>query len=528
MAFQLRLMQISPPIYWLIISTALVLSGGLTVAWRSVRRRRLAGETAVTPQSWIERWWQTATHLWRHDIRTNDRLASQIIISMAALFISLSIGYAYGNISLVDGWQLVTWGTTVLLLVAALLPSAAWPRPANVPWRWLIGIAVVGLLLRLPFLDRIPGGLHVDEMGVAGYTMRHIFGLTDLSVNPFHTANSSQPALYNYIIRLSFALFGYTFTALRGVSSVVGVGGILATYWLVSQLESRRTALITAVLMTTYHFHIHWSRIGLNNNWDTLWVPLVLATLTWGYRNRWSGGAVMAGLALGLSQYFYAGSKIVLFILPFLFYKLWQETPSYRQMGIHVSKMGITAVVVGAPITIFALMVPEVYFERSRVVWGWSQPAIQATIGQVDYGRYLWHQIWRNVGAFTTVPEVTGFYGPGVPYLIGLAAPLFVVGVLWFFWQRQWIPLVWLFFALLFGGILISGAPSSSHHVVMIPVICWATAVPINSLWQRGNWRLALAILALIMATDLFFYFGIYVPNGPRDLFNQLPPPPSY
>ena len=101
-----------------------------------------------------------------------------------------------------------------------------------------------------------------------------------------------------------------------------------------------------------------------------------------------------------------------------------------------------------------------------------------------------------------------------------------MIGILWFFWKRQWVPLAWLFFALLFGGILLGGAPSSSHHVVMIPVICWATAVPISALWENGRWRLALFIIIAIVLTDLIFYFGIYVPSEPRDLFHELPLPP--
>lgn len=519
-------MQISATQYWILIAIALILSACITWLWRTVRRRRLAGETAVTPPSWIEMWWQSGRAVWQQEVRNNDSATIQVIIALAAILISLSIGYGYGTISLVTGWQLWTWGISCLILVIALMPHRRLPLPQAIPWRWLAGLLIVAFLLRFPLLDTIPGGLHIDEKGVAGYSMRHVFPAGSFTINPFHTASNSQPALFNYLVRLSFALFGYNFTALRGISAVVGSLAVLATYFAVAELDNRRTGLITAVIMTTYHYHIQWSRLGLNNIWDTLWVPLVLAFFTFGYRRGWSGGAVLAGVALGLSQYFYAGSKTVLFVLPFLLWKLWKEEGDSHRMVIHAGKMGATAVAIGAPITLFALLKPDLFFQRSRVVWGWSVPTITATLGEVDYGRYLWHQIYRNVGSFTTIPEVTGFYGPGVPYLIGVAAPLFVIGVLWFVWKRQWIPLLWLFFALLFGGFLLSGAPSSSHHVVMIPVICWATAVPLNALWQSGRWRLAIALILLIVATDLFFYFGIYVPRGPRDLFHELPEPP--
>ncbi len=519
-------MRISSTQYWIIISIALILGAILTFAWRTVRRRRMAGEVPFTPPSWIENWWQSSIRLWREDIRQNDAAMIQFIITLAGVLISMSIGFVYGTVSLVTGWQLWTWGITALVVIIALIPQEKIPLPQSVPWRWLLVLIIAAVLLRITFLDTVPGGLHIDERGTAGYTMRHIFPEDNLTINPFHTATNSQPALLNYMLRLSFTLFGYNFTALRGLSAIAGMFSVIATYFAVAVFDTRRTALITAVLLTAYHYHIQWSRIGLNNIWDTLWVPLVLAAFAYGYRRNWSGGAVIAGAALGLSQYFYAGSKTVLFVLPFLLWMMWKETPSYQKMLIHFGKMTAVAITIGAPITFFAFMRPGLFFERSRVVWGWSVPAITATLGEVDYGRYLWHQIYRNFGSFTTVPEVTGFYGPGVPYLIGIAAPIFVIGILWFIWKKQWIPLTWLFFALLFGGILLGGAPSSSHHVVMIPAICWATAVPISALWESGRWRLALFIIVVIVLTDLIFYFGIYVPNEPRDLFHELPLPP--
>jgi hypothetical protein len=70
---------------------------------------------------------------------------------------------------------------------------------------------------------------------------------------------------------------------------------------------------------------------------------------------------------------------------------------------------------------------------------------------------------------------------------------------------------------------LLTGNPSSSHYVVSIPAICWLTAVPLGWLTQKGYWRHAVIIAALVIVTDLVFYFGVYVPGDPRDL--QLPFP---
>jgi 4-amino-4-deoxy-L-arabinose transferase-like glycosyltransferase len=511
---------ITRAIYWTAVTAAIILAAVLTVVWRIVRQRNLVGETAVSPSTI---WWQAGRDLWQQNVQQNDQHMMQLMVALACALVSISLGYTYARTSWVDGWQLWTWLITVIVLVATLIPNGIQLDFSLATLRWPLLFLLGAWVLRLPFLSSIPGGLHVDEMGVAGYAALHVLPPEAQTINPFHTGAASQPALYHYLIRLFIAIFGYNIPGLRISSALVGGVAVLATYFAVKQFANKRTALLTAAIMMTYHYHIHWSRLALNNIWDTLWVPLIVGVLAWGYRKNWSGGAVISGLALGLAQYFYAGSKIAVFIVPILLWMLYRENRDRAKLLVHGGKLALTAVTVAAPITFFALLVPDTYFERSRIVFGWQPDAIIHAVGDLDYGAYLWHQIWRNFGAFTTVPEITGFYGPGVPLLIGVAAPLFVIGVLWAFWKRQWMPLLWMLFTLFFGGIMLTGAPSSSHLAVSIPAICWLTAVPLNWLWQKGHWKLVLLLLAAIMLTDLIFYFGVYVPSDPRDLFNRIP-----
>lgn len=524
------IMVVSPELYWSVVIIATLLAAAITLIWRAQRRRQageqLAMKGATLSPTFGERWLQAARQLWREDIRAEERHRMQVAVSLACVFISLSIGYSYARIAWIDGWQLWTWALCVIILVVALWPANEWPRSHLSEWKVVLALGAIALLLRLLLLEMVPGGLHVDEMGVADFAARHVFPPGNQTINPFHTGAASQPALYHYLIRLSFALFGYSIWGLRVGSVVAGTLAVLATYAVVAVWQDRRTALLAAAVMATYHYHIHWSRLGLNNVWDTLWVPLILAAFTWGWQRQWSGGAVIAGLALGLSQYFYAGSKVGIFLLAYAVYVLYRRTPDQRRLLIHGGKLLVTAATVAAPIALFAMLMPEVYFQRSRIVFGWQYGAIIEAVGEYNLGQYLWQQIWRNAGAFTAVPEITGFYGPDVPFLIGLAAPLFVIGFLWSLWQHRWLPVLWVLLTILFGGIMLTGAPSSSHFVVVIPAICWLTAVPLGWLWQRGHWKTALLLLAAIMATDLIFYFGIYVLRPPRDLFNPMPPWP--
>jgi 4-amino-4-deoxy-L-arabinose transferase-like glycosyltransferase len=507
-------------IYWTAVSSALILAAVIAGTWHYVRVRQ---DAAVSITAYVQQWWLALKTVWLTQVRPNEQHKMQIIVGATGMIISISLGYIFAGSSFVDGWQLWTWLVTIIVLIAALVPFSFRPKIKVAVWHIPLALTIISLALRIFSLDTIPGGLHVDEMGVAGFAALHVYPPDGLTINPFHTGASSQPALYHNLIRLSFLIFGYSIEGLRITSVIAGALSVIATYVLVHVFANRRTALITAVILTTYHYHLHWSRIGLNNIWDTLWVPLILAFLVWGYRKNWSGGAALAGLALGLSQYFYAGNKISFFLLPFVLIMMYRENPDRPRMIVHVGKMVVTAVTVAAPITLFAFIRPDIFFDRSRVVFGWKPDAIIAAVGDYSIGEYLWQQIWRNFGAYTSVPEITGFYGPGVPYLIGAAAPLFIIGVLWALWTRQWIPLLWIFFTTVFGGILLSGAPSSSHYVVSIPAICWLTAVPITWLWENGRWRLAIFLIGAIIITDLGFYFGIYVPSEPRDLFNAIP-----
>ncbi|MCI0399423.1 MAG: glycosyltransferase family 39 protein [Chloroflexi bacterium] len=470
--------------------------------------------------------------LWKERPEVREPEAMQVIVALAGALVSLLIGYAYARVDWVTGWQLWTWLVTVIVVAAVLLSGAG--RPPLAPgrhWWWLAALLLAAFVLRAALLEIIPGGLHVDEYGVADFSLRHIFYQPLQTINPFRTGPASQPILYHYLVRLFLAVAGQSITGLRLSSAVAGALGVLATWAMVAVFDNRRTAVFAAVLMAGYHFHLHWSRIGLNNIWDTLWAPLMLAAFAWGWRRRWSGGAVLAGLALGFSQYFYAGSRLGALLLAVVLFQLWREQPleerDARRLLVHGGKLGLMAVCVAAPLFLFALREPGPFFNRAGVAFGWRPETMVMVTGNPPRPlAYAWYQLWRSAGAFVAVPDVTGFYGPNVPLLIGLAAPLFVIGLLWAIYKGYTLPVLWVALTVLLGGVLLADPPGSSHYVVVIPAICWLVAMPLNWLAENGQRRLAILFLVAIVLTDLAFYFGVYVPSHPRDLIHPFPPWP--
>jgi len=519
-------MRLEPPLIVLAAVGALAAAAGLTRRFSRGRQLSLAVPASLQAiPAGIGRWRGAASDAWQ-EARADDKKMMQVFIGLACIGITASVSYLSMPHLWVSGWQLWTWLVCVVIVVAGLLSWGS--RPAmHVPYaRYLLVLMALAAVLRVLALESVPGLLHVDELGSADFPMRHIFPGNGTTINPFVTGNASQPVMYLYLMRLSIAVFGYSISGIRITSAIAGTMAVLATYSTVAIFQDRRTALMSAAIMAAYHYHIHWSRIALNNVWDTLWVPMMLACFAWGWRKDWSGGAVLAGAAAGLSQYFYSGSKIGLILLVYVAARLYQEERDRRRLIVHGGKFLVSAAAIAAPIAIFAMTNPETYFMRTREVLGWQEVAVVSAVGEVNLWRYFWHQVWHNFGAFTSIPEITGFYGPGVPFVIGLAAPLFVVGFFWSVWRRRFLPVLWIISTILFGGFMLGGSPSSSHYVVSIPAVCWLVAVPLNWLWERGRWRYACLALIVIVATDLIFYLGVYVPSPPRDLIFPIPPLP--
>ncbi len=448
------------------------------------------------------------------ETQSNDLMAFRIALAVSALAVSVSLGVR-DDILMTAGWELWVWAGCVGLALAALLPGGAWPLRLQRAHAWVLLPLAFAFALRVAHLGTIPHGLHSDEVATADFTMRYVFPEPRSSVYPFRSGPYSQPALFYYLIHLSLQLAGRNPFGLRLPSVLAGVAAVAATYSLVNVWSNRKTALIAAILMAAYHYHVHWSRLALNNIWDTLWIPLVLSCVAWGWKSRWRGGAVLGGLALGLSQYFYIGTRIAIVLLAYVVYRMWREDRDARRWIVHVGTIGVMAAVVAAPLYVFAFKHPGPFLERVRVNWAWT-PDMVARFGSglPAILRMGWDQAWRAFAGFVSLPETTGFYGPGVPFLIGLAGPIFIAGILWALRRRIYLPVLWVLTTAVLAGFFSLGTPASSHFISVIPAAVWLMAIPIATLDEFHHPRIAWALVALILAVDLYFYFGVYVPGG--------------
>ena len=460
------------------------------------------------------------------EIRRDELKLLRLVVILACLLFSASLGAANVHADMVPLWVPVTWLACVAV-VSVALASPAKPRLELTRSDLLLLIPLtIALVTRAAFLESVPSGLHTDEANTATFTLHYITPSAASSYYPLRTGPDTQPTLFYYLVRFSLDLFGNSIAALRAPSVLAGVLAVAATYALIAVWQDRKTALMAALLLSTYHYHLHWSRLALNNIWDTLWVPLILLALIWGYRRSWSGGALLAGLAIGFSQYFYVGSRVALLLVPWVLYQMWTQDGDRRKLLIHAGKMVMAALVVALPLALFSLANPDIVLERAQLNYTWV-PAAVSRFGQSGWAllRMAAEQAWLTFAGLTVLPDRSAFYGPGVPFLLGLSGVFFVVGLLWSVFRRQYLPLVWIAATLFFAAFLIPGPPHTSHTIAAVPALIWIVALPLRDLARLGKPRLAWTLLVVLMLTDLAVYIAILGTGGGEPAFS-LPFPP--
>ncbi len=469
---------------------------------------------------------QFVIELWRQ-IWLTDQRAVQVVTAMAAMLASAFIGAVYAFFPFVSVYPILFWLLSVGVCFGMLYPvkGPGWTRD-NRLWLGLAGLLFISFLLRVIKLNSFPPGFHADESGTVDFALRHVFHpeIPGETINPFRTGTDSQPVLYAYVLYASMRMAGYTFAGARLSSVIAGALAVPAVFMLVNELAGRRMAWLSAILMAVYHYHIHWSRIALNNIWGTLLMPLALGFFLFGWRKGWAGGALVAGLCLGLSAYFYAGGYVVIFLMFILIWQTWRQTKNRLSLGIYAGKMLVQALVVALPLMAYASLFPDSFLDRSRVIAAWKPLAIEVTVGKPDaYWDFFVFQLIHSFGAYNFYSDVSGFYAPDIPFLIGVASLLFLLGFVWALYKKQFFPVTWVALVTVLGGFMVVGPPASSHYIAVIPAICWLAAIPLDWLFENKHPYWAYFLLAAIILLDLYFYFVVYAAHPSGDLTVPFP-----
>lgn len=344
--------------------------------------------------------------------------------------------------------------------------------------------------------------------------------------NPFATSWLTNPTLPLFLLALPIQLFGQTVFGVRVLSAVVGAVTVAATYVAGSRLWERKVGVIATVILGGSHLHVHYSRLGMSNAWDPLWVllalGLVIAAARRGTRKWW----LAAGLAMGLSAYFYTASHLLPFMLvAILFYFLLMDRERLWLQGRHMVAAGALALVVALPILVYYNSHPGVFMERANVLGifrnGWLTQ--EAAAGR-SVPALLSDQFWRAALAFHYSVDTSSSYNPGIPLLRFWPAVFLALGIGVAVSRLRRLQesalLIWLGVTVVFGGALLVDPPASHRLLVAAPAVALLAAIGLTWTWRqllaaapalrRHSLALVAMMAVLIMAGDVVFYFGTY------------------
>lgn len=421
------------------------------------------------------------------------------------------------------------------VVVGAYQPE---PAPAHRPrgrawWAELLLVAVltfIALQLRLIGLEQWPTTLAGDEGSAGLAAVEFVQGQSD---NLFTTGWFSFPSFYFAVQALGIQLWGQTIAGLRITAAVAGGLTIPAVYWLGRQTFGRMTGLGAAVLLAGSHFHIHFSRIGLNNIWDGLFIALILSTLWQGWQTGRRSWFLWCGFLLGLSQYFYVSARVFpLLVLVWALWAGWVERDRWRRNLPSLSLAALLALVIYLPLALYFVAHPDIFqapLQRVTIFEWWLDN--EATRLGVSPVWVVLNQIRLSLLGLTH-EALRMWYTPEMPLLRWPASWLFWLGVFLLLLRRE---LRGLLLGLPLATAVLLGAfsqdtPAAQRFVVVSVLAVLITAVPLGLLvdwvkqkgetWRRSATAVGLAIVLFVAMADVQFYFGelytFYTLGGPN------------
>jgi hypothetical protein len=478
-------------------------------------------------------------------------LVAMILLTLVNLLSTAVVSAHVQFALLVVGVVCIPWG----LMQPETLPVRSWRWPMVL----LLGIILLGFGLRLVSLGELVP-YFVDEGNFAAHVnlLRADGGLKPL-LHPF-SSFIAFPWIYPYLQWWTAdGMLGRNLDGLRLVSVFFGTLTIPALYLLARQLVDQSTALLAALLLAVFPPHLAFSRLGMNNIADPLFGTLALAFLVRSWQRQDTRNLVLAGVMLGLTQYFYEGGRLVfpaVMIAGVGWYGLHRPLP-LKQMLRRLWRTFILAVTqlrLTRPLKhLFTenrrlLLVALVFMLPLYITWIWhnfpltprltiagvgsAQDQFTIQLSKQNFG--LVRQIITPFLVYVHVPEelfntsgnppmfILWYYGSRLPMVMPWLVPFFLLGLLTLVWHPRRPAILALGAILLtsLGAILISNNAIYSRYVVIFPLVVLLVAVGVRVAlsWllasRLGRWlpRLMVGLGLLTAVLQVHYYYGTLLP----------------
>jgi 4-amino-4-deoxy-L-arabinose transferase-like glycosyltransferase len=345
------------------------------------------------------------------------------------------------------------------------------------------------------------------------------------------------PALWFAIVAGLLKLGGIGLATVRLPAALFGAAAVLPFYGLVRGVWGRVAAIAGASVMAFSAANVHYSCMALSNITTPFFWTVCFCFLMRGLRSRKPVDWTLAGLAAGISEHFYYGTRLLPFIvvgfLSYLFVVHWSEARQYIR---HVGWLTLGYLIGFGPLLSYFITHPGLYYGRGAGLMTWNRiPATWHDLQQM--WTTLWPIVSENLLGISTHNAQDIMYF--APLLLGTEAALLVLGVALLVWRWRhpaaFLVLLSALAVLVVGGTLVlypnSAPPMPAHWTPAFPAFYAAIGVPIGAwvgsarIGMPGRWRritAAVVLLGLITlaCANIHFYFYKYYAD-PDSLTNQ-------
>lgn len=240
----------------------------------------------------------------------------------------------------------------------------------------LILIILLAFGLRMWDLPRTPPGLWYDE---AYYSMDAAWLLDGGPWQLFFAGNNGREPIFIYLQTLFIWIFGAAPLTSRLIAPLVGTLTVPVVYVLARRLARRADwpgwlPYVAAFGLATSFWHLGLSRGGYRGILLPLAAALTFYAFWRGWRERSLKFMLLAGLALGLSQYTYLAARVfpVIFAVFALLWTLlnWRgKTAAVKSLWLTVAVMAGVSALVFAPLGLIFWDDPALFSARTGDVF---------------------------------------------------------------------------------------------------------------------------------------------------------------
>lgn len=419
----------------------------------------------------------------------------------------LLLGYGFGGAPSLNPLRLkIVWSTVIPL--GAILALALFLRV------WQNDTSLTYLLDELHYSDAV--------MALEGRPYQPI--LTPMS------GQAADPWVYPFLVTNTVAVLGHTFAGFRFTSAIIGVLTVLATYGLGAAMFDRKTALLGALILATLPPHVHFSRVTQSLITDPLFGTLAIMFVARALRKNRRIEWALAGVALGMTQYFYEGGRLLFppLMLAFIVFLALNGKMRGKWRG------GLTMLV------IFIIVAIPVYYSligNGKPMFGrYDESGVGASYWQemladginIDTIRQMLTHLFSSFMMFGAHPDMSVFYGGEQALVLDYVLPFFLFGAFYLLWRYPAsvvIVPIWIVATGLGNGVMRDTLASTRYYVVL-PAVALAITSGVRYLFpfvwrdaqpsgeraaKRGmvvRWAIPTVAIGAIAAAQVGYYFG--------------------